>query len=134
VPRRQTTVAALGAGAGAGGAVLSACFDIVLARPSINLNYHYGNMGLSGSELRSLVLPLRAGRDAAERVRAAELARPQQHEQPDRGGREPREQRGAEQAADAGGGEEGAEGDSRHRAPERRARTCAQQNDSCQAE
>ena len=68
VPRRQTTVAVLGAGAGAGGAVLSACFDIVLARPSINLNYHYGNMGLSGSELRSLVLPLRAGRDAAERL------------------------------------------------------------------
>ena len=54
--------------AGAGGAVLSACFDVVLARPSINLNYHYGAMGLSGSELRSLVLPLRAGEQAAEQL------------------------------------------------------------------
>ena len=45
----------------AGGAVLSACFDVVFARPSVNLNYHYATMGLSGSELRSLVLPLRAG-------------------------------------------------------------------------
>jgi methionyl-tRNA formyltransferase len=53
---------------GAGGAVLSACFEVVLARPSINLNYHYGAMGLSGSELRSLVLPLRAGEQAAERL------------------------------------------------------------------
>jgi putative two-component system protein, hydrogenase maturation factor HypX/HoxX len=66
--RRQTTIAALSASAGAGGAVLSACFDVVLARPSINLNYHYGAMGLSGSELRSLVLPLRAGEQAAERL------------------------------------------------------------------
>jgi hypothetical protein len=37
-------------------------------RPSINLNYHYGAMGLSGSELRSLVLPIRAGEQAAERL------------------------------------------------------------------
>ena len=68
VPRPQTTIAVLGAGAGAGGAVLSACFDLVLARPSINLNYHYGGMGLSGSELRTLVLPVRAGEAAAERL------------------------------------------------------------------
>ena len=73
VPRRQTTVAVLGSSAGAGGAVLSACFDLVLARPSINLNYHYGTMGLSGSELRSLVLPLRAGEEAAERLLAERL-------------------------------------------------------------
>jgi putative two-component system protein, hydrogenase maturation factor HypX/HoxX len=71
--RRQTTITVLGASAGAGGAVLSACCDIVLARPSINLNYHYGNMGLSGSELRSLVLPLRAGRDTAERLLAERM-------------------------------------------------------------
>jgi putative two-component system protein, hydrogenase maturation factor HypX/HoxX len=70
VPRRQTTVAVLSASAGAGGAVLSACFDVVIARPSINLNYHYTAMGLSGSELRSLVLPLRAGEQAAERLLA----------------------------------------------------------------
>ena len=68
VPRAQTTVAVLSSSAGAGGAVLSACFDVVLARPSINLNYHYGAMGLSGSELRSLVLPLRAGEQAAEQL------------------------------------------------------------------
>lgn len=68
VPRPQTTIAVLGSSAGAGGAVLSACFEVVLARPSINLNYHYGAMGLSGSELRSLVLPLRAGEQVAERL------------------------------------------------------------------
>jgi putative two-component system protein, hydrogenase maturation factor HypX/HoxX len=50
--------------------VLSACFDVVLARRSINLNYHYVTMGLSGSELRSLVLPLRAGQEASERLLA----------------------------------------------------------------
>ncbi|HZD37975.1 MAG TPA: enoyl-CoA hydratase-related protein [Actinomycetes bacterium] len=68
--RPQTTVAVLGASAGAGGAVLSACFDVVLARRSVNLSYHYATMGLRGSELRSLVLPLRAGREAAERLLA----------------------------------------------------------------
>jgi putative two-component system protein, hydrogenase maturation factor HypX/HoxX len=68
VPRAQTTIAVLSSSAGAGGAVLSACFEVVLARPSINLNYHYGAMGLSGSELRSLVLPLRVGEQAAERL------------------------------------------------------------------
>lgn len=73
VPRRQTTIAVLSSSAGAGGAVLSACFDLVLARPSINLNYHYGAMGLSGSELRSLVLPLRAGEQAAARLLAERL-------------------------------------------------------------
>jgi putative two-component system hydrogenase maturation factor HypX/HoxX len=73
VPRAQTTIAVLSASAGAGGAVLSACFEVVLARPSINLNYHYGAMGLSGSELRSLVLPLRAGEQAAERLLADRL-------------------------------------------------------------
>jgi putative two-component system hydrogenase maturation factor HypX/HoxX len=68
VPRRQTTISVLSSSAGAGGAVLSACFDLVLARPSINLNYHYGAMGLSGSELRSLVLPLRAGEQATAQL------------------------------------------------------------------
>ena len=66
--RPQATIAVLGASAGAGGAVLSACFDVVLARPTINLNYHYATMGLSGSELRSLVLPLRAGAEEAKRL------------------------------------------------------------------
>src|SRR4029453_13647245 len=65
--------AVLSSSAGAGGAILSACFDVVLARPSINLNYHYGAMGLSGSELRSLVLPLRAGEQAAARLLSEQL-------------------------------------------------------------
>ena len=68
LPRPQTTIAMLSSSAGAGGAVLSACFEVVLARPSINLNYHYGAMGLSGSELRSLVLPLRAGEQATKQL------------------------------------------------------------------
>jgi putative two-component system protein, hydrogenase maturation factor HypX/HoxX len=68
--RPQTTIAALSSSAGAGGAVLSACFDVVLARPGINLNYHYATVGLTGSELRSLALPLRAGEEVAERLLA----------------------------------------------------------------
>jgi putative two-component system protein, hydrogenase maturation factor HypX/HoxX len=70
VRRGQTTIAVLSSSAGAGGAGLSACFDVVLTRPSINLNSKYAAMGLSGSELRSLVLPLRAGEQAAERLLA----------------------------------------------------------------
>lgn len=70
-PHPQTTIAVLGASAGAGGAVLSACFDHVLARQGIVLNYHYRKMGLEGSELRSLVLPRRTESEAiAERLLA----------------------------------------------------------------
>src|SRR5678815_2374411 len=56
--RRQATIAVLSSSAGAGGAILSACFDVVLARPSINLNYHYGAMGpVSYTHLRAHETP-----------------------------------------------------------------------------
>ena len=47
---------------------LSACFDVVPGRPSINLNYHYGAMGLSGSWSSAAWCPLRPASGAAEQL------------------------------------------------------------------
>jgi putative two-component system protein, hydrogenase maturation factor HypX/HoxX len=62
---RQLTVSALGANAGAGGVVLAAAADVVVARSSVVLNPHYRTMGLYGSEYWTYVLPHRVGASVA---------------------------------------------------------------------
>jgi putative two-component system hydrogenase maturation factor HypX/HoxX len=58
---KQLTVAALRNNAGAGGAVMAAACDYVLARSGTVLNVHYRSMGLHGSEYWTYVLPRRVG-------------------------------------------------------------------------
>lgn len=64
----QITVAALRNNAGAGGAVLAAACDRVMARSGVVLNAHYQTMGLYGSEYWTYVLPGRMGRRAAHEM------------------------------------------------------------------
>ena len=52
--------------AGAGGAFLSLCADVVVAVPGRTFNYHYQGMGgLTGSEFHTLTLPFRVMDEAA---------------------------------------------------------------------
>jgi len=62
----RLVVAALGSGAGAGGAILPLAADFVVSREGVLLNPHYKNMGwLYGSEYWTYLLPRRVGWDCA---------------------------------------------------------------------
>lgn len=63
----MTVVAAFSGGAGAGGAMLGLCGDVVVARAGIILNPYY-DIGLTGSELHSYTLPRRVGDRTASRL------------------------------------------------------------------
>ncbi|WP_345006539.1 enoyl-CoA hydratase-related protein [Dactylosporangium siamense] len=64
---RRITIAAITGNAGAGGAMLPLSADTVVARHGVVLNPYY-NIGLSGSELHSMVLPARVGPAVARRL------------------------------------------------------------------
>jgi putative two-component system protein, hydrogenase maturation factor HypX/HoxX len=64
----QLVVAAVGADAGAGGAMLALGADQVLMRAGRVLNPHYLSMGLHGSEYWTYTLPRRVGAAEAERL------------------------------------------------------------------
>ncbi|WP_116066212.1 enoyl-CoA hydratase-related protein [Asanoa ferruginea] len=60
-----SVIALLDGDAGAGGAFLSLCADVVVAVPGRTFNYHYTGMGgLSGSEFHTLTLPPRLADEA----------------------------------------------------------------------
>lgn len=65
---RPLTFAALRNNAGAGGAIMALACDKVVIREGVVLNPHYGNMGLSGSEYWTYLLPKRVGMDRASRI------------------------------------------------------------------
>jgi putative two-component system hydrogenase maturation factor HypX/HoxX len=58
----RLTIAALGANAGAGGAMMPLACDRIIVRDGIVLNPHYQTMGLHGSEYWTYSLPKRVGR------------------------------------------------------------------------
>jgi len=62
------TVSAVRNNAGAGGAVLALAADYVVAREGIVLNPHYQNMGLSGSEFWTYLLPQRVGSKLTKKI------------------------------------------------------------------
>ncbi len=62
----KVVIAAIGSGAGAGGAILPLAADFVLCREGVVLNPHYKNMGcLYGSEYWTYLLPRRVGWEQA---------------------------------------------------------------------
>lgn len=65
---RHLTVAALGANAGAGGAILPLACDRVVARRGVVLNPHYATMSLYGSEYWTYLLPRRVAEANARRI------------------------------------------------------------------
>ncbi|TKB49876.1 hydrogenase maturation protein [Ferrimonas sediminicola] len=67
----KLTVAALGANAGAGGAMMALACDQVVAREGVVLNPHYQTMGLYGSEYWTYSLPKRVGEAMARRLTEA---------------------------------------------------------------
>jgi putative two-component system protein, hydrogenase maturation factor HypX/HoxX len=64
----QLTIAALRTNAGAGGAVLAAACDHVIARAGVVLNVHYKSMGLYGSEYWTYILPKRVGKKITQQL------------------------------------------------------------------
>ncbi|WP_208246145.1 enoyl-CoA hydratase-related protein (plasmid) [Rhizobium sp. T1470] len=70
----RLTIAAVGGNAGAGGVFLARAADEMWLRSSVILNPHYKDMGnLYGSEYWTYLLPLHAGAENAERIRATRL-------------------------------------------------------------
>ncbi|MFD1217092.1 enoyl-CoA hydratase-related protein [Microbulbifer celer] len=65
--RDKLTVAALGANAGAGGAMMALACDRVVVREGVVINPHYQTMGLYGSEYWTYLLPRRVGAQRAKR-------------------------------------------------------------------
>jgi putative two-component system hydrogenase maturation factor HypX/HoxX len=63
----MTVLTAFSGGAGAGGAMLGLCGDVVVARAGIILNPYY-DIGLTGSELHTYTLPRRVGDRTASRL------------------------------------------------------------------
>lgn len=63
----MTVLTAFSGGAGAGGAMLGLCGDVVVARAGIILNPYY-DIGLTGSELHTYTLPRRVGDRTASRM------------------------------------------------------------------
>ena len=62
----RSVIVLLDGDAGAGGAFLSLCADVVVAVPGRTFNYHYQGMGgLTGSEFHTLTLPFRVVDEAA---------------------------------------------------------------------
>ncbi|MDT8447290.1 MAG: enoyl-CoA hydratase-related protein [bacterium] len=64
----KLVLAALGGPAAAGGVMLALACDLRYARAGLVLNPHYVNMGLSGSEFFSLLLPRAVGQGWAEKL------------------------------------------------------------------
>lgn len=63
----QLTMAAISAGAGAGGAMAALCADITVARDGVVLNPYY-DMGIFGSELHTLTVTGRVGPERATAI------------------------------------------------------------------
>ncbi len=62
----RSVIVLLDGDAGAGGAFLSLCADVVVAVPGRTFNYHYRGMGgLTGSEFHTLMLPFRVMDESA---------------------------------------------------------------------
>jgi putative two-component system protein, hydrogenase maturation factor HypX/HoxX len=62
----RSVIVVLDGDAGAGGAFLSLCADLVVAVPGRTFNYHYQGMGgLTGSEFHTLTLPFRVMDESA---------------------------------------------------------------------
>lgn len=67
----KLVVSALGANAGAGGAMLALAADRVVMRDGVVLNPHYRTIGLLGSEFWTLTLPARVGAAMARELTEA---------------------------------------------------------------
>jgi putative two-component system protein, hydrogenase maturation factor HypX/HoxX len=70
--RHQLTIAAYAGPAGAGGVMLGLGADVVTGRGGVMLNPYY-DIGLTGSELHTLTLPHRVGREGAATLLSAKL-------------------------------------------------------------